>query len=53
MKSSNAHTLGSQSGTQISIKFERERKGKRWIFNLSYKSWIKPWEREERMNPSS
>jgi hypothetical protein len=35
MQSSNAHTLGSQSITQISTKLERERKGKRWIFNLS------------------
>jgi hypothetical protein len=35
MQSSNAHTLGSQSLTQISTKLERERKGKRWIFNLS------------------
>jgi hypothetical protein len=48
-----AHTLGSQFLTQISTKLERKRKGKRWIFNLSYKSWLKPWEREERMNPSS
>ena len=29
------HTLGSQSLTQISTKLERERKGRRWIFNLS------------------
>jgi hypothetical protein len=29
------HTLGSQSLIQISTKLERERKGKRWIFNLS------------------
>jgi len=29
------HTLDSQSLTQISIKLERERKGRRWIFNLS------------------
>jgi hypothetical protein len=35
MQSSNAHTLGFQSLTQISTKLERERKGKRWIFNLS------------------
>jgi len=32
---SQMHTLGSQSLTQISTKLERERKGKRWIFNLS------------------
>jgi hypothetical protein len=35
MQSSNAHTLDHQSLTQISTKLERERKGKRWIFNLS------------------
>jgi hypothetical protein len=63
MQSSNAHTLGSQSLTQISTKLERERKGKRWIFNLSStptkgtQSLLKIWhiamgKREER-NPSS
>ena len=29
------HILGSESLTQICTKLERERKGKRWIFNLS------------------
>jgi hypothetical protein len=35
MQITNTHTLGSQSLTQISTKHERERKGRRWIFNLS------------------
>jgi hypothetical protein len=33
------HTLGSQSLTQISTKLERERKKKRWIFNLHTHKW--------------
>jgi len=43
---------------QISTKLERERKGRRWTsisyphpqrdLNISYKSWLKPWERERR-----
>jgi hypothetical protein len=53
------HTLGSQSLTQISTKLERERKGKRWIFNLHTHKWhsISPknlslnHEREEREEP--
>jgi hypothetical protein len=65
MQITNARTLGSQSLTQISTKHERERKGRRWIFNLSYtptkgtqsllKIWHKAWRRrrgeEEGMNP--
>jgi len=58
------HTLGSHSLTQNSTNHERERKGKRWIFNLSSTPTkgsqslrnfsSNPWEREreERRNPN-